>query len=114
MKSVINTFTSGRSKDTPVYVGAVKANMGHAEAASGVTAIIKCLLMMRNNAIPPHVGIKQKLNHIFPPLDPLGIKINTTGHTLHWPKPAHRARRIVVNNFSAAVRALALFVGAIL
>jgi acyl transferase domain-containing protein len=32
MKSVINVFTPNRKRDRPVYVGAVKANLGHAEA----------------------------------------------------------------------------------
>lgn len=34
MSSVVNTFAKGRSKDNPLVVGAVKANIGHGEAVS--------------------------------------------------------------------------------
>ncbi len=58
MVSVTNVFAPAdrkRPSDRPLYLGAVKANVGHGEAASGVTALVKVLLMLQKNLIPPHV-----------------------------------------------------------
>ena len=69
MVSVTDVFAPAdrkRPSDRPLYLGAVKSNVGHGEAASGVTALIKVLMMLQKNAIPPHVGIKKEINQGFP------------------------------------------------
>ncbi|KAJ5676015.1 conidial yellow pigment biosynthesis polyketide synthase [Penicillium macrosclerotiorum] len=103
MRSVSNIFSpaaSPRRKDKKVYVGSVKANVGHGEASSGVTAVIKALLMMRNNLIPPHVGIKREINRGFPDLGARNIHIAT--QPANFPRVLSEPRKIFVNNFSAA------------
>jgi polyketide synthase PksN len=42
----------GGSRAQPVKIGTVKGNLGHLGAASGVTAIIKAVLSIRNNKLP--------------------------------------------------------------
>lgn len=107
MVSVTNIFAPAdparrRKADQPLYLGAVKANVGHGEAASGVTALIKCLMMLRKNAIPPHVGIKGIINQTFP--TDLGERgVNIAFKKTPFPSnKSHRGRRIYVSNFSAA------------
>lgn len=63
MASVFQTFApwpqgDPRVRPNNLYVGSVKANVGHGESVAGVTALIKVLLMMQHNEIPPHCGIK--------------------------------------------------------
>lgn len=105
MKSVTNVFASPdrkRRPDQPLYLGAVKANVGHGEAASGVTALIKCLMMLQKNAIPPHVGIKKTINQGFPK-DLADRNVHIAFKNTPLPKKKSGApRRIFVNNFSAA------------
>lgn len=36
--------------------------------SSGVTALIKSIMMLKKGAIPPHVGIKNEMNKGFPDL----------------------------------------------
>lgn len=104
MRSVLNTFAwdFSRPADKRLYLGSVKSNVGHGESASGVTALIKVLLMMQKNKIPPHCGIKGKINQGFPTdLDQRRVHI-ALGREAEWPRPLGTRRRAFVNNFSAA------------
>ncbi len=104
MKSVTNVFAPPSRKGTrtqPLHLGTVKSNIGHGEAVSGVTAMIKCLLMMQKNIIPPHCGIKKTINQGFPQ-DLMARNV----HIAFKPTPLisrdGSPRKIFVNNFSAA------------
>ncbi|MCW8444761.1 SDR family NAD(P)-dependent oxidoreductase [Fluoribacter gormanii] len=37
------------------YIGSIKANVGHMEAGAGLLGVAKCLLILKNRQIPPHV-----------------------------------------------------------
>ncbi|PTB35070.1 Type I Iterative PKS [Trichoderma asperellum] len=104
IQSVMNVFspsTRRRSSKNPLFIGAVKSNVGHSEAAAGVTALIKVLLMFQKNAIPPHVGIKNGLNPAFPnDLDKRQIRIPY--QKTPWAPTPGKRRVAAVNNFSAA------------
>ncbi|KAI0017704.1 polyketide synthase [Xylariomycetidae sp. FL0641] len=104
MVSVTDIFAPAnrhRSADRPLYLGAVKSNVGHGEAASGVTALIKVLMMLKKNAIPPHIGIKKEMNKTFP--KDLGARgVNIAFHKTPFTRKDGKPRRVFVNNFSAA------------
>ncbi|KAL8757001.1 MAG: hypothetical protein Q9199_002543 [Rusavskia elegans] len=104
MESVTNVFASRkrqRRSDQPLHLGAVKANIGHGEAASGICALIKVLLMIEKNAIPPNCGIKGVMNQNFP-TDLQARNVHIPLRTTHWPRPIDQVRRVFVSNFSAA------------
>ncbi|KAK1725305.1 type I polyketide synthase [Colletotrichum acutatum] len=108
MSSVLKTFAptggrGGRSPHQSLHLGSAKANVGHAESASGVVALIKTLLMLQNNTIPPHCGIKTKINHHFP-TDLAERNVHIARAATPWNRPAGGSgiRRSFVNNFSAA------------
>lgn len=104
MESVLSVFAPNeqfRTKEEPLWVGSVKANIGHGEGVSGVTSLVKILLMMKHNTIPPHCGIKpgSKINHNYPDLSARNV------HIAFKPTPWERTgkpRRVLINNFSAA------------
>ncbi|KAL9610910.1 MAG: hypothetical protein Q9167_004420 [Letrouitia subvulpina] len=104
MRSVTNVFAPASRKGTrklPLHLGSVKANVGHGEAVSGVTALIKCLLMMQKNQIPPHCGIKKTINQGFPQ-DLTARNVHIAYKTTPFHAKGASPRRIFVNNFSAA------------
>ena len=99
----LNEVNKGRSKDQTLYLGSAKANIGHGESVSGVSALIKVLLMMQKNTIPPHCGIKTKINHNFP-TDLQQRNVRIASQPVRWERRSDPAkpRRVFVNNFSAA------------
>ncbi|KAF9884961.1 hypothetical protein FE257_000871 [Aspergillus nanangensis] len=44
-------------EDGPLRIGAVKTNIGHSEAASGLSAVIKAILTVERGVIPPTRGV---------------------------------------------------------
>lgn len=69
--------------------------------AAGITSLIKCILMLKHNTIPPHPH-EAPLNRNFPPLSERNIHIPRRSLSFH-PTAKHERRRIFINNFNATV-----------
>lgn len=54
-----NVLKEGRGKGEKVFVGSVKTNIGHLEAAAGIAGIIKSSLVMNRRQVPPHLHFKK-------------------------------------------------------
>ncbi len=57
--------------------------------------------MMKNNIIPPHCGIKTKINHTFP-TNLKERQVFIASKPTPWKRPQNGVRRAFLNNFSAA------------
>ncbi|KAI9728586.1 MAG: Type I Iterative PKS [Cirrosporium novae-zelandiae] len=102
MTSVTNVFGKRRTKDNPLVVGAVKANVGHGEAAAGITSLIKTVLMLKENTIPPQPGMPFPTNHKFPPLEKMNVRIADKAMNFKAYSKGDGKRKILLNNFDAA------------
>lgn len=52
-------LAQGRKHGAACYIGSVKNNIGHTEAAAGVASLIKTALALKNKVIPPHININK-------------------------------------------------------
>ncbi|KAF1962477.1 ketoacyl-synt-domain-containing protein [Byssothecium circinans] len=99
MSAVANTFKHRRAANGPLLVGGVKANFGHAEAAAGMSELLKCLKILETDIAPPQAGMPHALNPRFPPLKDINIEIPSEPQQF---KNDSKPRRILLNNFDAA------------
>jgi acyl transferase domain-containing protein/NADPH:quinone reductase-like Zn-dependent oxidoreductase/acyl carrier protein len=54
----------GNKRHTPLILGALKTNIGHLEAASGIASILKVILSLQHAAVPPNLHFEKWNPHI--------------------------------------------------
>ncbi|KAI0538759.1 putative polyketide synthase [Xylaria digitata] len=86
-------FGQGRPKNQPLYLGSVKTNLGHTEAASGLAGIIKATKSLEFRQIPPSINF-EKPN---PEINFEGLRLQVPQKLIDWPSTG--VRRVSVNNF---------------
>ncbi|KAL6232447.1 hypothetical protein BDW75DRAFT_247181 [Aspergillus navahoensis] len=99
MGAIASVFSKRRDGEL-LPVGAIKANIGHSEAAAGMSSLLKSILMFQKDTIPPQAGMPHTLNPNFPPLHEINIKIPS--EPLDFKAAGGKPRRILLNNFDAA------------
>nr|MDJ0837983.1 aminotransferase class III-fold pyridoxal phosphate-dependent enzyme [Acidobacteriota bacterium] len=57
-------YGEGRNVDDPLWVGSLKANIGHLEAAAGIAGLIKTILVLQKEEIPPQIHFHKPNPHI--------------------------------------------------
>jgi acyl transferase domain-containing protein len=106
MQSVMDIFAPEnvavkRSPAQALHLGALKSNIGHGESVSGVSALIKVIMMLKNQTIPPHCGIKTTMNPKFPSnMKERNVHIDL--EPTRWESIGDAPRKAIINNFSAA------------
>ncbi|MGH3554369.1 MAG: type I polyketide synthase, partial [Mycobacterium sp.] len=64
---------NGRDTGRPLLIGSVKTNIGHLEAAAGIAGLIKVVLSLEHELLPPHLHFRNPSPHI--PWDRLAVQV---------------------------------------
>ena len=57
--AIAEVFSDSRTAESPLYVGALKTNIGHLEGAAGIFSIIKVVLSLEHGIIPPNLWLEK-------------------------------------------------------
>ncbi|GKZ38503.1 type I Iterative Polyketide synthase (PKS), partial [Aspergillus brasiliensis] len=87
------SFRDSRRPGERLYVGSVKANIGHLEGASGIAGVIKAVAMLERGWIPAIADL-QSINSM---IDEAQLRLQFPRSGIPWPRPG--LRRISVNSF---------------
>ncbi|MCP5002451.1 MAG: SDR family NAD(P)-dependent oxidoreductase, partial [Planctomycetes bacterium] len=64
VEALIESFRSFTNKENYCALGSVKSNIGHLQAAAGVSGVIKILLSLRHKMLPPTIHFEELNPHI--------------------------------------------------
>lgn len=83
------------NRTEPLRVGAVKANIGHLEAAAGVASLIKLILCLEQQRVPGQVNLNTPNRRV----DWNGLRLSVSSSEWEWRRAAGRIRRAGVSAF---------------
>ena len=87
-------YGQDRPRDRPLWIGSLKSNIGHAQAAAGVGGLIKMVMALGHAEIPATLGVDSPS----PEVDWSAAAVRVASRARPWPQ-AGRAMRAGVSSF---------------
>ncbi len=78
----IGAVLDGHARERPCLLGAVKSNIGHLEAASGMASVIKAALALHGEEIPPNLHLRD----VHPDIDVARWSLTFPTVPTRWPR----------------------------
>ncbi len=90
-----HVYGANRTAENPLRVGAVKANIGHLEAAAGIAGLIKLVLSLTHQKIPP----QHNFDTVNPHIDLTSAHIIINQQEQDWPSQSNKPRFAGLSSF---------------
>ncbi|MGA5423608.1 SDR family NAD(P)-dependent oxidoreductase [Streptomyces lavendulocolor] len=97
-QALLATYGQGRPDDRPLYLGSLKSNIGHAQAAAGVGGIIKMVMALRHEKLPRTLHVEEPT----PFVDWESGAVELLTRSRPWPVDEGRVRRAGVSSFGVS------------
>ncbi|MCX5409994.1 beta-ketoacyl synthase N-terminal-like domain-containing protein [Streptomyces sp. NBC_00086] len=94
-QAILATYGQNRGERDPLWLGSLKSNIGHAQAAAGVAGVIKMVMALQNEEIPKTLHIEQPS----PAVDWTSGAVELLTEARPWPRREDRPRRAGVSSF---------------
>ncbi|MEV6359944.1 type I polyketide synthase [Nocardia asteroides] len=93
-QALLATYGQDRALDRPLWLGSLKSNIGHAQAAAGVGGVIKMVMALRHGVLPPTLHVDEPSTKV----DWTEGHVRLLTEAVPWPD-ADRPRRAGVSSF---------------